>query len=73
MVSYPKDKTSNRSTLVGRWEEVDPRELSPAARQTRKHPAHKARTLLASIRANGIVAPVIVNSANVIVDVAARK
>ena len=68
MVGYPKDRTTNRSTLIGRWEKVDPRELSPAARQTRKHPAHKARTLLASIRANGIITPIIVNSANVIVD-----
>lgn len=68
MVSNPKPKTSNRSALIGRWEEVDPRELSPAARQTRKHPAHKARALLASIRANGIITPIIVNSANVIVD-----
>ena len=68
MVSNPKYKTSNRSALIGRWEEVDPLELIPAACQTRKHPAHKARTLLASIRANGIITPIIVNSANVIVD-----
>lgn len=54
--------------MVGRFLEVSPGDLSPAARRTRKHPAQKRRTLLESIRTQGIISPIIVNSGNVIVD-----
>ncbi|HVR90611.1 MAG TPA: DNA methyltransferase [Novosphingobium sp.] len=61
-------KVSNRAAMVGRFLEVSPGDLSPAARRTRKHPAQKRRALLESIRTQGIISPIIVNSRNVIVD-----
>lgn len=61
-------KVTNRAAMVGRFVEVSPSELSPAARRTHKHPLQKRRTLFESIRTQGIISPIIVNAANVIVD-----
>lgn len=61
-------RNSNRSSLVGRWEEVDPKALNAAVRRTRKHPVQKVRTLKASIHSQGIITPIIINAAGVIVD-----
>ena len=63
-----KSYKSNRATAVGRWEEVAVGLLRPAARRTRSHPTGKKRTLEGSIREHGILDPVTVNAANVIVD-----
>lgn len=61
-------KVTNRAAMVGRFVEVSPSELSPAARRTHRHPLQKRRTLFESIRTQGIISPIIVNAANVIVD-----
>lgn len=59
---------SNRAAAVGEWELIDVTLLKPAARIVRKHPAAKRRTVEKSISEQGIVSPIIINSANVIVD-----
>jgi DNA modification methylase len=68
MRSSDKSYKSNRATAVGRWEEVAIGLLHPAARRTRSHPSGKKRALEGSIREHGILDPVTVNAANVIVD-----
>jgi DNA modification methylase len=47
---------------------VDVAGLKSAARIVRKHPAAKRRTVEADIRQHGIISPVIINAADVIVD-----
>ena len=59
---------TNRSHAIARWEEISPNKLLAASRLTRKHSSSKKRSLLASIETNGIITPVVVNSASVIVD-----
>lgn len=59
---------SNRSTLVGKWEEVATGSLRPAARRTRSHPGHKRKLLEASILQHGILDPLTISAAGVIVD-----
>jgi hypothetical protein len=59
---------SNRSSASCAWEEVEVDSLRPAVRRTRTHPAGKRRTLEDSIREYGILDPITINGANVIVD-----
>ena len=59
---------SNRSSASCAWEEIEVASLHPATRRTRTHPGSKRRSLEGSIREYGILDPVTINSANVIVD-----
>jgi DNA modification methylase len=59
---------SNRCSAVGRWEQVEVSALRSAERLTRKHPGAKRRSVEASIREYGILDPVTINGAGVIVD-----
>lgn len=68
MVKPRAYKITNRAAMVGRFVEICPGDLVAAARRTRRHPSQKRRALLESIRLQGIISPIIVNSANVIVD-----
>jgi ParB-like chromosome segregation protein Spo0J len=68
MVKPREYKVTNRAAMVGRFIEVSPGDLIPAVRRTRKHPNQKWRTLRESVRLQGVISPIIVNSANVIVD-----
>ncbi len=59
---------SNRSAATGEWDQVGLDLLQQPPRVTRTHPAAKRRTLEASIREYGILDPITINSANVIID-----
>ena len=59
---------SNRASAICAWEELDVSSLRPAARRNRTHPAGKRRALEDSIREYGVLSPITINSANVIVD-----
>lgn len=59
---------SNRASVMGKWEELNVELLCPAARQTRSHPGWKRQKLEASIIEYGILDPLTINGANVIVD-----
>lgn len=61
-------RKSNRLSVICRWEEVPISELKPAARRVRSHPEFKRRAVHASIVEYGILNPIAVNSAGVIVD-----
>lgn len=59
---------SNRASAVGCWEEIAVAKLRPAARLSRKHSGAKRRSLEASISEYGLLDPITINSADVIVD-----
>ncbi|ALJ14736.1 DNA methylase [Sphingopyxis macrogoltabida] len=59
---------SNRQSVQCPHEHVALSELSPAARRVRKHPAHKRRMVEASMAEYGILQPLAINAAGVIVD-----
>jgi DNA modification methylase len=59
---------SNRFAATGDWDLVPIGALTPAARRTRTHSGRKRQTLEASIREYGMLDPITINSANVIVD-----
>ncbi len=59
---------SNRAAAAGEWELVPTADLKQAARRTRTHNGKKRQTLESSIRTYGMLDPITVNSANVIVD-----
>ena len=68
MTKMTIDYGSNRASAVGHWDMVAIADLTPAARRTRTHSGKKRETLEASIREYGILDPLTINSANVIVD-----
>lgn len=59
---------SNRMSAVGRWIMVPVDELKPAHRRVRKHPGWKRQAMKRSVDGQGILDPLITNSAKVIVD-----
>jgi hypothetical protein len=59
---------SNRAAAVGEWELVASGTLRPAERRTRTHSGKKRQLVETSIREYGILDPITVNSANVIID-----
>lgn len=59
---------SNRVAAVGRWEQISVGALQAAKRRVRSHPGWKRQKLEESIRQYGILDPITINSAGVIVD-----
>ncbi|WP_082463757.1 site-specific DNA-methyltransferase [Sphingomonas sp. Leaf17] len=59
---------SNKAAAAGQWEMVAVATLTPAMRRTRTHSGKKRQLLETSIREYGMLDPITVNSANVIVD-----
>jgi ParB-like chromosome segregation protein Spo0J len=59
---------SNRASAVGEWELMPLARLTPAVRRTRTHSGKKRQIVEASIREYGILDPITINSANVIID-----
>ena len=59
---------SNRTAAIGQWDEVSLSLLQQPSRVTRTHPVAKRRSVEASIREYGILDPITINSANVIID-----
>lgn len=59
---------SNRIAAVGRWEQVSVGTLKEAKRRVRSHPGWKRQKLEESIQQYGILDPITINSAGVIVD-----
>lgn len=66
--SEPKVENSNRSTFIVRSREIATEALKPAARRTRSHPGFKRKALTSSISQFGILDPITINSANIIID-----
>jgi DNA modification methylase len=63
-----RSRGSNKSAAVGDWELVATADLIPAVRRTRTHSGKKRQLLESGIREYGIVDPITINSANIIVD-----
>lgn len=61
-------RRSNRSSVVCKWEELDPSQLKAASRRVRSHPAHKRKMMQSSLEAFGIISPIAINASNVVVD-----
>lgn len=66
--SITHSNNSNRTAFIVRSREIAIEELMPAARRVRSHPGFKRNALKASIAEFGILNPIAVNSAKVIVD-----
>lgn len=68
MSKTSRSRVSNRAAIHPLTELVLLDSLQPAARLTRSHPAHKRRVLEKSIREQGLLDPITINRAGVIVD-----
>ena len=61
-------RRSNRSSVVCKWEEIEPALLKAASHRVRSHPAHKRKMMQSSLEAFGIISPIAINASNVIID-----
>ena len=68
MAKVKSEHGSNRVSAVGEWELVPLASLAPAVRRIRTHGGRKRQIVEASIRENGMLDPITINSANVIID-----